>query len=76
MLDCTTCYSSLCDTKVEKDDQQTETMMVPATFTKHFVTIAANPMIRRSGGGLTDNSVSRKAKMESIHTISHGNGRF
>ena len=32
---------SQCDTKVEKDDQQTETMMVPATLT-HFVTIAAN----------------------------------
>ena len=42
MLDCSTGYSSECDTKVEEDGQQTEAMMVPATFTKHLVTIAGN----------------------------------
>ena len=36
VLDCFTCYSSQCDTKVEEDGQQTETTMVPATFTKHL----------------------------------------
>ena len=42
-----TCDSSPCDTNVEEDGQQTQTTMVPATFTKHLVTIAANPTKRQ-----------------------------
>ena len=42
VLDCSTCNSIPRDTKVEKDGQQTETMIVPATFTKHLMTMAAN----------------------------------
>ena len=34
--------SSPCDTKVEEDGQKTEATMVPATFTKHLVTITVN----------------------------------
>ena len=41
VLDCSTCYYSQCNTKVEEDGQQIETTMVPTTFTKHLVTIAA-----------------------------------
>ena len=47
MLDCSTCNSSQCNMKVKEDGQQTETMMVPATFMKHFVTIAANQTKRK-----------------------------
>ena len=39
--DSSTCDSSQCDTKAEGDGQQIETTMVPATFRKHLVTIAA-----------------------------------
>ena len=42
VLDCSTCDSIPRDTKVEEDGQQTETMIVPATFTKHLMTMAAN----------------------------------
>ena len=47
MLDFSTCNSSPCYTKVEEDDQQNETTMVPATFTKHLFTIATNPTKRK-----------------------------
>ena len=47
VLDCSTCYSSQYDTQVEEDGQRTETTMVPATFTKHLVTIAANMTKRK-----------------------------
>ena len=70
MLDCSTCDSSQCDTKVEGDGQQTETTMVPATFTKHFVTIAINIMKRKR---LEEQSRDTQGK-EGEHT--HGNGRI
>ena len=61
--------SSQCDKRVEEDGQQTETTMVPTTFTKHLVTVR----------GLKNNSTMtpRKAKRACcMHTKSHGNGRF
>ena len=42
VLNSFTCNSSQCDTNVVGDGQQTEMTMVPATFTKHLVTITAN----------------------------------
>ena len=42
-------------------------MVIPATFTKHLVTITAS---------MTKRNAPHKAKRERMHTISHGNGRF
>ena len=72
VLDCSTCYSSQCDTQVEEDGQRTETMMVPATFTKHLVTIAANMTKRKR---LEEESRATQGKEGDAHK-SYGNGRF
>ena len=63
---------------MEKDGLQTETTMVPATFTKHLVTIAHNQTKRKR---LEEQQHAMQGK-ESLHarqgeklqTISHGNG--
>ena len=67
VLGFSSCESSHCDKKVEEDDQQTEMMVIPATFTKHLVTITAS---------MTKRNAPHKAKRERMHTISHGNGMF
>ena len=67
-LDCSTCDSSMCDTKVGKDDQQTKTTMVPATLT-HIAAIAADPA-KSTTRRLEEQCAQRKAKRESMHTIS------
>ena len=65
------------DTKVEEDSQQTETIIVPATFMKHLVTIKLdNKSQSRRGRDLKNNQAPCKAKWKSKHTTSHGKGRF
>ena len=74
VLDCSTCDSSPCDTKVKKDDQQTETTMVLATLT-HLITIAANPTKRKRLASEEQPRATQGKAGEHAHNIS-GNVRF
>ena len=56
--------SSQCDKRVEEDGQQTETTMVPTTFTKHLVTVR----------GLKNNRTPRKAKRACTQNLTEMEG--
>ena len=58
---------------VEQDDQQIETMIFPATFTKHFVTTAANQTKRKMKNNRAPRTTvcqGKRGDSEHAHNIS------